>query len=471
MTESGRLACGLLLLVVLGGCAAFDPRAGFSEVREEVQGRAGQRIEWNLGTTVDAQAAQALRGLLEQALTADSAVRIALLNNRSLQALYADLGVAQADLVQAGLLRNPLFEAGARFPVGGAAALEFGVALDFLKVFMIPLRRRVAAARFEDAKLRVTGEVLDFVATVRAMFYRHQTNEQVRELQATIVQGLTVRWDTAQRLHAAGNVNDLDLMRERVLLEDAKLALAATEMAVRDSRERLNDAMGLWGESVIWKASQRLPGMPETALSLNHLETRALKRSLDLARARQGVLIAGEATGLQRSTAFLSDLELGGVGEREEGDWSAGPTLEFVLPLFDQGRARVGRARAELRRSQHDYYALAVRIRATARQVRDRVQAARQRVLYYRDIVLPLRERLLRETQLHYNAMQLGIFQLLHAQERQIQSAAAYIESIRDYWLARNDLEHLLSGRLPRAPGMAMAARRDAGSRAPEDGH
>ena len=108
---------------------------------------------------------------------------MALLNNRELQAVYAELGVAQADLVQAGLLTNPVFDGAALFPVaGGPVKLDLSVAVRFLDIFYLPLRKRVAAARFEEAKLQVTGAVLDFAATVRAAFYRHQANEQRLEL-------------------------------------------------------------------------------------------------------------------------------------------------------------------------------------------------------------------------------------------------------------------------------------------------
>ena len=88
-----------------------------------------------------------------------------------------------------------------------------------------------------------------------------------------------------------------------------------------------------------------------------------------------------------------------------------------------------------------------------------RLQGAQDRALYYRDIVLPLRERIVNETQLHYNAMQLGVFDLVRAREQQIQGAIAYIEALLDYWLARADFEHLLSGRLPNPNGMTMGRR------------
>jgi cobalt-zinc-cadmium efflux system outer membrane protein len=146
---------------------------------------------------------------------------------------------------------------------------------------------------------------------------------------------------------------------------------------------------------------------------------------------------------------LLPELHSGPKGERNEGSWDVGPTLEFPVPLFDQGQARIGRAVAELRRAQQEYYALAVRIRSTARAVQDRMEGAGDRALYYRDILLPLHERIVNEAQLQYNAMQLGPLQLLNAREQQIETAAAYVEALREYWLARTETEQILVGRLP----------------------
>jgi cobalt-zinc-cadmium efflux system outer membrane protein len=88
-----------------------------------------------------------------------------------------------------------------------------------------------------------------------------------------------------------------------------------------------------------------------------------------------------------------------------------------------------------------------------ARLVNGRLQGAEDRVRYSRDIVLPLRERIVRETQLQYNAMQVGVFDLLRAREQQIQAAISYVDMLLDYWLVRTDLEQLMSGRIPSTQG------------------
>jgi len=444
--------CALLMLVT--GCATVDQRAGFSDVSAAVEARSGKRVVWNLGTALDAQVAQEVSALLQETLTVDGAIQVALLNNRNLQALYADLGVAQADLVQAGLLKNPVFDGAVRFLLdGGPAKLDLSAALDFLDIFYLPLRKRVAVAQFEEAKLQVTGAVLDFTATVQAAFYRHQANGQRLELLQTITQALAASFEAAMRLQEAGNITDLDLARERVLFEEAKLQLRAAEVAVRQSREHLNTMMGLWGTQTAWQSDRRLPDVATQPLSSAELETHALRQSLTLASARQHMIVAGAQAGVRRATALIPEASLGPEAEREDGIWNIGPRVQVPIPLFDQGQARLGRAMAELRRTEQEYYALGVQIRATVRAVHERLQGAQDRALYYRDIVLPLRERIVNETQLQYNAMQRGVFELLRAREQQIQTAVTYIDTLLDYWLAHTDLGLILSGRLPRLDG------------------
>jgi outer membrane protein, heavy metal efflux system len=468
--NTGWLSLGLLFF---SGCTSMRLDAGFDDIKATVEQRSALQISWNSGTELDKEASEKLHSLLKRKLTADDAVHIALLNNRDLHAVYSDLGVAQADLVQAGLLGNPIFDAAVMFPVsgGGQPDLELGAAMNFLNIFYIPLRKRVAAARFEEVKTRLAGSVLDFAGRVRRAFYTYQSDEQMLELRQTIVQALGASLEIARRLSEAGNITELDLAREQAQMETGKLALRAAEIALRQSREELNIAMGLWGEQVQWQSDGRLPDIPEQPVSMKDIERRALEQSLDLANARQRIAATGEQLGLTRWTTLLPELSAGPQAERNDGEWEIGPRLEFPIPLFDQGQARVGRGVAELRRARQEYYGAAVRIRATARAIRDRVDGARDRALYYRDILLPLHERIVNEAQLQYNAMQVGPFQLLRAREQQIETAVAYIEALRAYWLARGDVGQILSGRLPGAPTAPSRGATGQTGRSVNEGH
>ena len=444
-----------LLLLGFTGCASVNLGAGFPEVGASVEERSANRIVWNRGTELDQEAAEQVRSLLQGKLTVDDAVQIAMLNNRELQAVYSDLGLAQADLVQAGLFKNPILDAAILFPLSGVRPdLQLSVVVSLLDALYVPLRKRVATAQFEEAKLRVTGAVLDFTAQVRRAFYVHQANEQMVELRRTIVHALTASLDVSRRLHEASNISDLDLARDRAQTEGSKVMLRSAETDAQQSREHLNTLLGAWGEDTGWEIDGRMPDIPAEPLQVNGVERVALARSIDLSHGRQRIVVAGQQLGYNRASALVPDVDVGASAEKEGGEsWKVGPAITVPLPLFDQGQARIARAAAELRRAQQEYYALAVRIRSAARAVQDRIAGARDRALYYRDILLPLRERIVTEGQLHYNAMQIGIFQLLRDREQQIETGVAYVEVLRDYWLARADLAQIASGRLPTPTG------------------
>src|SRR5262249_24517947 len=187
--------------------------------------------------------------LLAKELTEESAIQLALVNNRSLQATYEDLGVAQADLVQAGLLRNPSLGFGIRFPETsvGTVNTELSLVEDFLDLFMLPLRKRLAAEQFQHAKLRLANQVFRLVGDVREQYYALLALQQVVELRRTVLETAQISAELAERQDRVGNIGDLELETERGTYQQAKLDLARDELRLELQRERVNRLLGLWG--------------------------------------------------------------------------------------------------------------------------------------------------------------------------------------------------------------------------------
>ena len=439
--------------MALAGCATVSEREAFEAVAATVESRLGKRVAWAGVTAEDAAAERAVAALLADELTADEAVQVALLNNPELRATYADLGLARAELVQAGLLRNPVFDAVFRFPVEeeGLVNLDLGVAFEFLNVLAIPLRRQVAAQEFEAARLRVTGGVIDLATRAQLAFREVQARQQILGLFETVARAQAASLAAAEALRAAGNLTDLDLARERLLHARARLALSDAEEQVVAARERLNVLMGLWGDATRWRVAQRLPPPEDDRLDPAALERRAVEASLDLAAARHDLLALGRAYNLTGVTSVIPEVEIGGAAEREgeERSWTAGPAFAIALPIFDFGQAQRASARAAIAGAQDRYRALAVRIRAEARRLAAEVIKAREAASYYRGTILPLTQEVMSQSQLQYNAMQLGVFDLLSARREQIEAGQRYVEALRDYWGAKARLDQLLSGRLP----------------------
>lgn len=450
---SGNLsitAAALLAASLATGCATVPREAGFPDVQRTVAERTGRQVHWNQGSASDAAVASQVQTMLGKELAVDEAVQVALLNNRGLQATYESLMISQADLVEAGLLRNPVFDAEIRFAeVNGHVGMELALVQDFIDILYIPLRKRLAEAAFEAAKLRVTGEVVDLAGDVRAGYYNLQAAVQLLEMRRQVADATEATYDVAKRLRAAGNITELELFNERAVFEQAKLDLRSSELQVFRARERLNVLMGLWGNQTNWTVAKRLPPVPADEIAPEGIERRALERSLDLAIARQEVEQAGRALGIARPLAFFPEAEVGVAAEREpDGEWAVGPAFSLPLPIFNQGQPGVAAAQAELRGAAERYAATAVTLRSQARSIHATLLAAKDQANYYSTVVLPLRQRIVEQTQLQYNAMQVSPFQLLVAKQEQIEAGAAYIGALRDYWLTRTQFDQLLSGRM-----------------------
>jgi outer membrane protein, heavy metal efflux system len=461
-TLSFRVVVAALVagLPLLSGCTTTSGDNGLADVQSLVAERIPQRVTWDRGGPEDQEADQLVASLLQQQLTPDSAVQIALLRNADLQATFEDLGIAQADLVQAGLLANPIFDFELRLPAHPHRPFEVHVIEDFMNVFTRPLRERTAAVEFEAAKARVANAVLDLAADVRAAFYEVQETEQLVELHASVVSATGAAADAGRRMRDAGNIPELESANRFAADGDARLALLSAEADRLEKREHLSALLGLWGADIQWTVAGRLPELPADDLPPESLESLAIAQRLDLAAAVRDIETAGSALDLTDTTALIPNFDVGLHSEREPGGQTTiGPSIGFPIPLFDQGQGRRARDEALLRRSQQKYIALAVQIRSQVRALRGRLLAARARTEYLRDVVLPLRERIVQQTQLQYNGMQLGVFELLAARRADIDAGRDLLEAQASYWLARNALERAVGGTLqpPAAPGTSPA--------------
>ncbi len=446
--------CAVVIgMMSLAGCAGLKPREGYPEVQQLVSERIAKRVEWYGDPGANRAVDEQLQALLAKPLGADDGVQIALLNNRRVQATYEDLGVAQAGLVQAGLLKNPVFSGDLKFSIaGGGTKVELAVVDDFLDVLYIPMRKSIAATALQGAKVRVSLAVMDLASEVRTTFYALQAAEQVRELRRTVLAASEGSYELAQRIHDAGNNTKLDLASERALYEESKLNLASAEAEATDLREHLTALLGVWGNQTEFAVASHLPELPAQALPSAGLERRAIAQSLDLKLARGEIEIAQKRLGITKPLGLLSELELGAAAERETGGgWGVGPAFALPIPLFSQGQPAVATAAAQLRQAEQGYFALAVDIRSGVRSAYKHMSAARQRTEYYINIIIPLRQRIVEESQKQYNGMFIGGFQLLQAKRDEVESAKDYIESLRDYWLARAELDQILAGRFVRS--------------------
>ena len=442
----------IFVALLIAGCAQVPKDAGFNDVKDLVGQRVDYNIHWNQQTEADREVEKAVEELLKEELTPEASVQIVLLNNPSLQAIYEELGITQADVVEAGLLENPVIFGQARFANKSEESTnyEFGITQNFLNILMQPARKRLSSIRFEQVKLHVADEVIRMVAEVRKSYFSALGAKQIRDLRDEITLAAGNSFELAQRLHSAGNISDLQLTTENAHFEQSRLELARSETALLDAREQLTRLMGLWGSQTNWRLPEQLPDVPSDEFPLEQLESMAIENRLDLAAERKAVEALAQALGITIDWRWVGHVEVGISTEREtDRTWVTGPSLAIELPIFNQRQANIARLEAQLRRSQKRLTAQAIEIRSEVRALRNRLIMQRNLVDHYRRTVLPLREQIVALTLKNYNYMLTGAFDLLMAKQQEFEAYQKYLEAIRDYWIIRADMQRSLGGRLP----------------------
>jgi outer membrane protein, heavy metal efflux system len=437
-----------VVVLLVAGCAT--PNASFDGVQSTVGDRTGKRVHWNRGGPEDAQIEQGVQAILRRELTADRAVQVALLNNRELQARFEEIGIAQADVIQAGLITNPNFAASFRFPNRSPSGtdIEYSIAQNFVELLVMPLRKRVAAAQVAEAETRAADAVLKLAAEVKVAFYTAQARQQLLDRLRVISETNETAAEFTKRLHDAGNTSDLELTNQQGSYEQSRLEVAQTELQVRRDRERLNRLLGVWGAETNWKMSDHLPELPGRENSLRNLESRAIAQRLDLQAARMRLDLIGQSLALRTKTRYLpAEIKLGVDTEREtDAQRITGPTLDLELPIFNQGQGEIAKLTAQYRQAQRELEAMAVNIRSEVREAHDQLVTARDLTSYIGKRLLPTQQKALSLTLEQYNFMLKGAYDLLLAKQNEVAAERSYIEAWRDYWIARAELERAVGG-------------------------
>lgn len=436
---------GSLLL----GCVSGN--AGYDDVRELTAARLGKAPRWQTHDSRGPADAETKK-LLESPLTADAAVALCLANNQALQASFEKLGIARAEWVHALSLPNPSVGAGVRWGPDDHTEIDVDATLSLTQLLFMPWKSGAAAAQLDATELEVVGEIAEFAFATRVGFFAYQAAVQQLELWKSVLTSARASRDLAESLHRAGNITDLNLASERALYEEARIAMSRAEARLRAEREQLNARMGLVGERAArWTPVPRLAEPQPVSGLVANLENRSVARSLDLELYRRRFRAAERQLTVARLEGWVPELRAGVSAEHSEPGWGIGPRAELEVPLFYQGQGHAAAATAELRRQRNLFDDRDAELRARARALASLLTESATSLGYYRSTLLPLREEIVRQTQLEYNAMSIGFFQLLQAKREQIQSAQAYVELLREYWTQRSEVEALLAGVLPRS--------------------
>ena len=436
----------LVFAGVLGGCATFSGNGGFGAVEQVAKERLNKDVTWQRDDRARGSVRSTVKTLLASPLSVDNAVQVALLNNPGLQATYAELGIAEADLVQAGRMTNPHF-AYLRTSEGGERKLEWALTFPIIDLLTIPLRTRIESDRFEQVKLAVAGRVLDVATMTRNSWIEAvAAEERVRYLEQVEL-AAEASAELASRMERAGNFNRLERMREAVFHAETSAQLARARQRVVAGRERLTRMMGLSADDVAFRLPERLPNLPAGKPAFRDIEARAMTERLDVQAAKRETERLAGSLGLTRATRFINVLELGPAATKEDPEpWKRGFEVSLQLPIFDWGSARVARAEAIYMQALHRVAETAVNAGSEVRIAYSAYHTAYDTAMRYRDEIVPLRKKIAEENMLRYNGMLISVFELLADAREQVGAVNAYIEALRDFWLSESDLQAAFNG-------------------------
>ena len=437
-----------LLGLISIGCSKVPP-ADDSLVSCIVENRVDSQVEWRQGCCQDDQIDATIQCMIKTELTADNAIQIALLNNPKIQAFFEELGIAQADLVDAGLLSNPTFELEVRYPhiKGLHTNIEYLITSSLLDIFLIPLRTRLAATEFEQTKLEVSNKILDLAFEVRETYYELVAERKKIKYIQSVVELTSINSDIVSQQNIIGNVNTLEFQLSQSKFLEAELELAQSEAEIIRLSEKLNRLLG-FTEDVCLILPETLPQIDNQDFDLCALETLALENRLDLQVAHFEIARFSQMLGLKDWWTY-TNLRGGLAGERDPDKANLiGLGASGELPIFNYGQAARMRLFSQLRMAQDHLEELEIQVLSEVREAYKLLMSYLRIINDYQNRLLPMQAKISASSEELYNVMGLGVEGLIENKRQQVVASQNYTESVKKYLMATVKLDRALGGYL-----------------------
>jgi outer membrane protein, heavy metal efflux system len=436
--------------ITLAGCAGVQTQQEWDKVKAFSTERTGVETHW-VQTEEDAKVTEGeVKKLLLEGLTEEDAIKIALINNRRLQATFEEIGVAKADLVQAGLFTNPNLSAVFRFPFGGGGTdIEAVGAFKISDLWQIPLRKKVAASRLEATLLKVSEEILNTVAEAKRAHNEYIALSRMREETGKMKSQMEELRNHLIYRQKFGFTKDIDVyMADAEALELGE-ELSRIEKELQVSRFRLNRMLGLSPEQFDYKVFGELPEEFRPLPDLETLITHAFSSRPDIQISKTKVEDSKRGLSLERRRIF-ANVEAGVAYARDpEGTDFMGPEVEIQLPIFDQNQAQIASAEYRLRQAEKELQGKMGLVREDVSTSLERISFARSRVNLIRNKLLLIRKAAVEYAEEYFNAMQLNMLYLLEARQKYFEVQRRLIEALQEQRNQEIELERTLGGKIP----------------------
>jgi outer membrane protein TolC len=451
--------------LILGACATAipgaytEPKAGFANVSNQTSASIGKHTAFAQTQAENVVLKKQVHGMVHRkTISADTAVQVALLNNKGLQAAYANVGLSAADAWQQSTPENPVVSIG----ILGIGAAELGLYRAIEGMFATNIldaktrKQRVALAdiNFRSAQLGAVNDTLTLANQTRQAWINavsaFEAASYLKRAKATSDAGS----ELARKLGETGALNKAGQAREHAFNAELAGQLAKARLNATRAKEDLTKLMGLWGTEVDYFVPDALPALPRSVGRITNIEGKALRNRLDLQVAKLGLEAQAVAFGLTDQTQLLTDLEIiAGFETEREADGGETETettpqieLEFAIPIYDTGKARMRKAELMYLQAANVLAEKAVNVRSEARGAEVSYHASYKIARHYRDVLVPLRKTVEEEGLLSYNGMITNTFELLTDVREKLGASLEAANAKREFFMAQADLTAAIYG-------------------------
>ena len=443
--SSLRIIAAGTLILGLSGCATTSDQQALQQDASETL--ASHHPQYSL----DASRQQAILEHIEhKPLTQQQAIQLMLVNSPQVTAELHKLGLADAKRIQAGLISNPEFSVGALYPESGDGwKLDFGLSQSLADIFTRNLRQKIAANKLLVAQLELQHKLQQLIHDTSNAYTNAVAAKQTYTAQQQHYETLLARQQLAESIYKAGNMSEVNYLFHEQERQTAWRKLQERKLQAEQKHKELGYHLG-------FNPSQAflLPAhLPQPSKSEKHsvavLSDTAKQQRQDLLQLQQQLANIAPQNNLVAREAWLGNMELGVMGEREfDGERAYGPELGIELPLFNRGTAK-----KQMLEQQYAWLAaeeknLQLEIEKDIHQTLSELNLTRKNL---DDIQVSINtiNRRLQLSQREVNFMLASPFDLLRLVQQKNQVQQDYIHNLKQYWKARARLELAIGSGLP----------------------
>lgn len=422
----------LALSLIFCGCSTMSKEEVFNSLKADIKTKSSGETVW-IKTKEDAKAVnEAVSRLLSSPLTEESAIKIALLNNRSLQQEYEKIGVAVGDLRQAGLFTNPVFG----YSIGknmDMVKTTFSIEMAFLDLLWAPLRISLGELALEETKYAVGDAALKTLKEAKSAYIDAFVAEEIAKLKTEILKSAETSYQLAIRQQTNGSASKIELLKIKNAYIKARIESIEAAKESANARENLNKSLSLYSAQTNYSLGAKVEKPEKLDSSSALFETMAVQNRLDVSAAKKSVEYYAKQSGYAVAQSILSGGSLSGEIEREKGDKALHSVgVSIPIPIFDQGFIEGSRQKALYNQSVHKLYETAVNARSEARAAYASLKYATDK-LEESQKAEETSQEILKETQLLYNGMLHDIYELLSDHREYAESKITKLKAYAEY--------------------------------------